>query len=188
VKAGQEIVPGTGYVVVVDAAGNYQQLVDGRTGRVIWDTEPGRGLQEKLGEKAGTGIFMKQLDSGRRVYSCKCPDCGTVHGGYRTFAEAQRNRKCREHHRKEIDKTKKEIEKVDEPKKQKNIFQNNLNKAKVIGEDAIDFEDEQDWKEEAGLVPELAVYEMCYGMRLFFEISDNGELRWTGDDSNFNRA
>lgn len=84
-------------------------------------------------KEVGTGIFMKQLDSGRKVYSCKCPSCGTIHGGYRTYAEAEKNLKCRQHHRKEIEKTKKEIEKVDEPKKEKDEFKNS-NKPMSVGE------------------------------------------------------
>lgn len=131
------------------------------------------GLSEKLGEKVGTGIYMKQLDSGRRVYSCKCPVCGTIHGGYKTFEEASKNLKCREHHRKEIDKTKKEIEKVDEPKKQKNIFQNKLNKTKVIGEDAADFEDDATWKEVTDMGPDRIAYTVDDG-REHFKLSRDG--------------
>ena len=121
------------------------------------------GLTEKLGKKVGTGIYMKQLDSGRQVFSCKCPVCGTVHGGYRSFEEAKRNLKCREHHRKEIEKTKKEIEKVDEPKKQKNIFQNRMNKPAVIGEadetDDEGFEDDDvGWKDVTDLGPDRIAY------------------------------
>jgi hypothetical protein len=33
----QEFVPGTGYVVVVNAAGDYVKLLDGRTGKEIWN-------------------------------------------------------------------------------------------------------------------------------------------------------
>lgn len=99
-----------------------------------------------LTEEVGTGIFMKQLDNGRQVFSCKCPVCGTIHGGFRSYAEADAHKKCREHFRKEIEKTRKEVEKVDEPKKQKDIFQNRLNKPAVIGEAEDDLED-TNWKD-----------------------------------------
>ena len=39
IKKGEPVIPGSGYVVVVDGAGEYQQLLDGRTGRVIWSIE-----------------------------------------------------------------------------------------------------------------------------------------------------
>jgi DNA repair exonuclease SbcCD ATPase subunit len=97
-----------------------------------------------LTEEVSTGIFMKQLDSGRQVYSCKCPVCGTIHGGFRTYGEAEAHKKCREHHRKEVEKTRKEIEKVDEPKKQKNIFQSRLNKPAVIGESTVNENEQED--------------------------------------------
>lgn len=120
-------------------------------------------VEQLLGliEEVGTGIYMKQLDNGRKVFSCKCPVCGTIHGGYKTFEEAGANKKCREHYRKEIEKTRKEIEKVDEPKKQKDIFQNRLNRPNVIGENEDD--ETLDWKEFADVEPDSIAYSMYAG-------------------------
>lgn len=93
-----------------------------------------------LSEK-GTGIFVKHLRSGP-IYTCKCPTCGTLHGAFKSFPEAQANLKCRQCHRTAVDKLKKEVAKVEEPEKpQKNIFQNPLKKPTVIGEaEEDDFE------------------------------------------------
>jgi hypothetical protein len=85
-------------------------------------------------EERATGVFLKVLDSGREVYTCKCPVCGTLHGGYRTLADARAHLKCKQHFRSEIEKTKKDIEKVDEPEKERNIFQKPLKKPAVLGE------------------------------------------------------
>jgi hypothetical protein len=98
----------------------YGELESGRT--------PGHDPTWPVVEDQHSGIFMKQLDNGRKVYSCKCPVCGNIHGGYKTYGEAHTHRKCREHYRKEVEKLRKDVEKVDKPKKQKNIFQNRLNK------------------------------------------------------------
>jgi len=83
-------------------------------------------------EEVHSGIFCKHLGNGRDVFTCKCPGCQTLHGGYRTFQQAYINRKCVSCNRKEVEKTKKEVAKVDEPKRQKNIFQNRLNKPVMI--------------------------------------------------------
>lgn len=122
-------------------------------------------------ELKGTGIFMKQLDSGRKVYSCKCPTCGNIHGGYRSYAEAERNLKCREHHRKEIEKTKKEIEKVDDPKKDKDLFKN-PNKEMSFAEAEEDFGDD-DWRDAAELAPDSIRYEI-YSQNEYFPLSRDG--------------
>ncbi len=89
-------------------------------------------------EERATGVFLKVLDSGREVYTCKCPVCGTLHGGYGTLADARAHLKCKQHFRSEIEKTKKEIEKVDEPEKERNIFQKPMKKQSVLGEAADD--------------------------------------------------
>lgn len=39
IKQGEPVVPGTGYIVVTDAAGNYIALLDGTNGREIWNIE-----------------------------------------------------------------------------------------------------------------------------------------------------
>ena len=97
-----------------------------------------------LTERVEGGIYMKRLDNGRLVFSCRCP-CGTIHGGYRSYEEADQHRKCRMCYRSEIERTRKEVEKVDKPKKQKSIFQHRLNKPAVIGEADVDFGDEIDF-------------------------------------------
>lgn len=131
-------------------------------------------IEQLLGitEEVSTGIFMKQLDSGRQVFTCKCP-CGTLHGGYRSFQAAQTHRKCRMCYRKEIEKTRKEIEKVDEPRKQKNIFQNRLNKPVVIGENSEDDFDMEDMKDVAKLAPDRIAYQI-YNGREFYPVSRDG--------------
>jgi len=99
-------------------------------------------LEELTPVEEGIGIFVKALKN-RKVYTCKCPNCGTLHGGFKTFEEAQSNLKCRRCARNEIEKKKKDIQKVDEPKKQKDIFQHPLNKpamAEAMEEDDLPIE------------------------------------------------
>lgn len=122
-------------------------------------------------EPKGTGIFMKTLDSGRKVYSCKCPTCGVIHGGYRSYQQAAQNLKCREHHRKEIEKTKKEIEKVDEPKKEKDLFKN-PNKEMSFAESEEEFGDE-DWKDVTDLGPDRVMYTIYDGTE-FYPVTRDG--------------
>lgn len=104
------------------------------TGKRLWvtlaDLESGRTPGEDPWAKGShgpvqeaSGVFKKTLDNGREVFTCKCPVCGTLHGGYRSYAVAANHLKCRMCYRNEMDKLKKDIEKVDEPKKQKDIFQ-----------------------------------------------------------------
>lgn len=140
-----------------------------------------------LDERAKTGIFMKQLDNGRQVFSSKC-DCGVLHGGYKSYDEAKANKKCRRCYRNEIEKTRKEIEKVDEPKKQKDIFQNRMNKPAVIGEGADDvnenFADDDygsDWKEvtnpdkELGAVTKDVCVNARYGQEFWHRKARNAD-------------
>lgn len=97
-------------------------------------------IRRLLYEK-GTGIFVKHLRNGP-LYTCKCPACGTLHGGFRNYAEAQVNLKCRHCYRNEVEKLKREVQKVEEPPKpQKDLFRNPLQKRAVIGEaDEMDFD------------------------------------------------
>ena len=37
IRKGEPLIPGSGYVVVIDDAGDYTALLDGRTGRPIWN-------------------------------------------------------------------------------------------------------------------------------------------------------
>lgn len=85
-------------------------------------------------EERATGIFVKRLGNGREVYTCKCPNCGTLHGGFKTFPEAWSNRKCKMCFRNEIERTKKDIQKVDEPEKPRDIFTQTERKPTVLGE------------------------------------------------------
>jgi hypothetical protein len=86
-------------------------------------------------EERGSGIYVKHLRN-RSIYTCKCPTCGTLHGGYPSFEEAAMNQKCRRCNRNAVEKLKKEVAKVDEPEKpQKDIFQNPLKKPQVIESD-----------------------------------------------------
>jgi hypothetical protein len=87
----------------------------------------------------GSGIYVKQLRNGP-VYTCRCPVCGTLHGGFRDLQAARCHRKCRRCYASEIEKKKKDIEKVDRKKPQKNIFQHPLNKRAVI--EALDDDDD----------------------------------------------
>lgn len=91
-------------------------------------------LLEDDSEERGK-IFRKVLDNGREVFTCKCPVCGTYHGGFKTYDEAAAHRKCSMCFGKEIEKLKKEVEKVDEPPKRKDIFTDRIAKPSVIGED-----------------------------------------------------
>jgi hypothetical protein len=144
-------------------------------------------------EERATGIFRKVLDSGREVYTCKCPVCGTLHGGYKTFAEASANRKCKMHFRNEIEKTKKDIQKVDEPEKPRNIFQKSMRQPAVLGEaevykNAVD-EAEDDLKSligpdmgfpPTGDVTKLTCLNLHYGQNLYHrtkKMSDGAPLR-----------
>jgi hypothetical protein len=131
-------------------------------------------------ELKGTGVFMKQLDSGRKVYSCKCPTCGTIHGGYRSYQQAMQNLKCREHHRKEIEKSKKEIEKVDEPKKEKDLFKN-PNKEMSFAEAEEDFEADEtgDWKDVTDLGPDRVMYTIYDGTE-FYPVTRDGLITRQG--------
>jgi hypothetical protein len=151
-------------------------------------TEADLIVEQILGivEEVGSGIYMKRLDSGREVYTAKCPVCGTLHGGFRTFDQAKANQKCREHYRKEIEKLRKEVEKVDEPKKQKNIFRDRLNKAAVIGETQEDeFEvDEIEadyWKDVAEPAPDHVAYAIFDG-REHYPVSRDGFIGRQGWD------
>jgi len=124
-----------------------------------------------LSEK-GTGIYLKHLRSGP-LYTCKCPNCGTLHGGFRSYTEAQANLKCRRCNRTEVDKLKKDVEKVEEPPKpQKNIFQNPLKKPTVIGEsEESDFE-----VKDVGLpTPEHVAYEIDDGTERF-PVTNEGKI------------
>jgi hypothetical protein len=159
VYRGEPIPKGSDYVAIKNDQDYYVALLDGRTGEELWNDEPGVYIQpgdepaepdepeeferpEDAGfppdppdaVQEGTGIFVKQLDNGRKIYSSKCPVCSAITGGYRTYAEAERKLKCPEHRRSEIEKLKKEVEKVDEPKKPKDIFTQSPNKPAVLGE------------------------------------------------------
>ena len=105
-------------------------------------TTADRIVEQMIGnlEEKGTGIFVKHLRNGP-IFTCKCPACGTLHGGFKSQAEAESHLKCRRCYRTEIEKLKKETEKVDEPKPQKNIFQNPLNPRKVIESESDDLKD-----------------------------------------------
>lgn len=129
------------------------------------DPEKGWKLSEALTESEKSGIFRKRLDNGRNVYTCKCPVCGTLHGGYRTYQLAVANKKCSRCFGNEIEKLKKDIEKVDEPRKQKNIFQNRLNKPSVIGEGFSD-------GDEPGMVKDVGFPSED---RIAYEIDGRGE-------------
>jgi hypothetical protein len=83
-------------------------------------------------EEKGTGIFVKYLRSGP-LYTCRCPGCGALHGAYRDQGEAAANLKCKQCHLKEVNKFKKEIEKVDDVKPEKDLFKN-PNRKEVMGE------------------------------------------------------
>lgn len=134
-----------------------------------WSPIPSAANESLLDERAKTGIFMKQLDNGRQVFSSKC-DCGVMHGGYRSYEEAKANKKCRRCYRGEIEKTRKEIEKVDEPKKQKDIFQNRMNKPAVIGEA---YEDD-DLKDVAEPLPDRPMYILNTPGREFYSVTRDG--------------
>lgn len=101
-------------------------------------------------QEQGSGIFVKHLRNGD-IFTCKCPECGTLHGGYRSFEDAKNHLKCRHCYRTEIEKLKKDVEKVDEPKPQKNIFQHPLNKRAVI--EGEEDEEEEDVKSILGWMP-----------------------------------
>jgi len=128
-------------------------------------------LEELIGEE-GTGIFVKQLRSGP-LYTCRCPQCGTIHGGFRSYAEAQANLKCRMCNRNAVEKLKKDIEKVDEPEPQKDIFQNPL-KRNVIGESD---EDDLDLKNVSGINPdpEYVAYEIFDGHE-YYPVLNTGKI------------
>ncbi len=111
-------------------------------------------------EERASGVFRKVLDNGREVYTCKCPVCGNLHGGYRTFDEARAHLKCREHFRNEVEKTKKDIQKVDEPEKPRNIFQKSERKPDVLGE-TLDDEEEGLAKEVGAPIPDDVTKMWC---------------------------
>lgn len=127
--------------------------------------------EASVDERASTGIYLKQLDNGRKVFSSRC-DCGVIHGGYESYEEAAANKKCRRCYRGEIEKTRKEIEKVDEPRKQKDIFQNRMNKPAVLGES---YEDD-DFKEMSEPAPDISLYRLISQGRDFYTVTREGKI------------
>ena len=144
-----------------------------------------RIVEQAIGnlEEKGTGIFVKHLRNGA-VYTCRCPVCSSLHGGFDSFAEAQLNLKCRLCHRNEIEKMKKEIAKVDDPEPQKDIFKNPLKKHKVI--EGMD--NPEDFKDIAGLnepdesdpADNYIGYNIYWAARLSLPVTDKGRIGQVG--------
>lgn len=77
---------------------------------------------EETSEESGVYVdFSAGRD--RPIYTCKCPKCQTIHGNYHDLQTALREIICKRCHLKNVEKLKKEVEKVDEPKKEKSVFE-----------------------------------------------------------------
>jgi hypothetical protein len=129
-------------------------------------------------EEKGTGIFVKRLRNGP-IYTCRCPGCSTLHGAFRSYGEAEVNRKCVTCNRHEIERLKKEVEKVNDPDPQKDIFKHPLKKP-ALRED--EEEEDYDLKDISGVAPRARqiAYEIYDGSE-YFPVTEEGEIGRQGN-------